>query len=235
MESEVIEMQKTAMLLPYEFEPIFKSLPLEQAGLLILALYQYEHEEVEPDFSDNEILQFSWKTHIKPKIDEYKEKYKKTCEARREAGSKGGKSNQEKQKQAKQANATFDKQNEQKVANQADIDGDRDIDIDIDKDIKEKYKKEKPVKHKHGQYKNVLLSDDELQKLQTEFPIDWQKRIENVSEYCASHGKTYKDYLATIRNWARRDKQKPVPIRKNDARAGYAKAMQLLGLTEEDE
>ena len=235
MESEVIEMQKTAMLLPYEFEPIFKSLPLEQAGLLILALYQYEHEEVEPDFSDNEILQFSWKTHIKPKVDEYKEKYKKTCEARREAGSKGGKSNQEKQKQAKQANATFDKQNEQKVANQADIDIDRDIDIDIDKDIKEKYKKEKPVKHKHGQYKNVLLSDDELQKLQTEFPIDWQKRIENVSEYCASHGKTYKDYLATIRNWARRDKQKPVPIRKNDARAGYAKAMQLLGLTEEDE
>lgn len=233
MESEVIEMQKTAMLLPYEFEPIFKSLPLEQAGLLILALYQYEHEEVEPDFSDNEILQFSWKTHIKPKVDEYKEKYKKTCEARREAGSKGGKSNQEKQKQAKQANATFNKQNEQKVANQADIDGDRDR--DIDKDIKEKYKKEKPVKHKHGQYKNVLLSDDELQKLQTEFPIDWQKRIENVSEYCASHGKTYKDYLATIRNWARRDKQKPVPIRKNDARAGYAKAMQLLGLTEEDE
>ena len=235
MGSEAIEMQKTAMLLPYEFEPIFKSLPLEQAGLLILALYQYEHEEVEPDFSDNEILQFSWKTHIKPKIDEYKEKYKKTCEARREAGSKGGKSNQEKQKQAKQANATFNKQNEQKVANQADIDGDIDIDIDIDKDIKEKYKKEKPVKHKHGQYKNVLLSDDELQKLQTEFPIDWQKRIENVSEYCASHGKTYKDYLATIRNWARRDKQKPVPIRKNDARAGYAKAMQLLGLTEEDE
>ena len=235
MENEVIEMQKTAMLLPYESEPIFKSLPLEQAGLLILALYQYEHEEVEPDFSDNEILQFSWKTHIKPKVDEYKEKYKKTCEARREAGSKGGKSNQEKQKQAKQANATFNKQNEQKVANQADIDGDRDRDIDIDKDIKEKYKKEKPVKHKHGQYKNVLLSDDELQKLQTEFPIDWQKRIENVSEYCASHGKTYKDYLATIRNWARRDKQKPVPIRKNDARAGYAKAMQLLGLTEEDE
>lgn len=233
MESEVIEMQKTAMLLPYEFEPIFKSLPLEQAGLLILALYQYEHEEVEPDFSDNEILQFSWKTHIKPKIDEYKEKYKKTCEARREAGSKGGKSNQEKQKQAKQANATFDKQNEQKVANQADIDGD--IDIDIDKDLKEKYKKEKPVKHKNGQYKNVLLSDDELQKLQTEFPLDWQQRIENVSEYCASHGKTYKDYLATIRNWARRDKQKPVPIRKNDAKAGYAKAMQLLGLTEEDE
>lgn len=128
----MIDVQKTAMLLPYEFEQIFKSLPLEQAGLLILALYQYEHEEVEPDFSDNEILQFSWKTHIKPKIDEYKEKYKKTCEVRREAGSKGGKSNQEKQKQAKQANATFDKQNEKKVANQADID--RDIDGDIDRD-----------------------------------------------------------------------------------------------------
>lgn len=174
MGSEAIEMQKTAMLLPYEFEPIFKSLPLEQAGLLILALYQYEHEEVEPDFSDNEILQFSWKTHIKPKVDEYKEKYKKTCEARREAGSKGGKSNQEKQKQAKQANATFNKQNEQKVANQADIDGDRDIDIDIDidKDIKENIIKEKSKK---------VFSDDGMEVIKL-----YEERFGMVSTYKAT-------------------------------------------------
>ena len=42
-------------------------------------------------------------------------------------------------------------------------------------------KKEKPQKHKYGQYKNVLLSDDELEKLKTEFPVDWEERIERVS------------------------------------------------------
>lgn len=70
---------------------------------------------------------------------------------------------------------------------------------------KNKNNNSKNPKKAYGQYQNVLLSNDELQKLQSEFPHDWESRIENVSGYCASHGKTYKDYLATIRNWARKD------------------------------
>ena len=73
-------------------------------------------------------------------------------------------------------------------------------DIDIDKEIKTKSKK-----HKYGEYNNVLLTDEELNKLKTEFPNDWQQRVERVSEYCASTGKTYKNYLATIRNWAKKE------------------------------
>lgn len=61
-------------------------------------------------------------------------------------------------------------------------------------------------KHKHGEYNNVLLSDEELEKLKIEFPNDYQERIERVSSYCASTGKSYKNYLATIRNWARKEK-----------------------------
>ena len=98
---------------------------------------------------------------------------------------------------------------------------------------KKEINKEKPPKHKYGEYQNVLLSDDDLQKLQEEFPSDWQERIENVSEYCQSHGKSYKDYLATIRNWARREAKQgnrsAAPIRKNDAQAGYQRMMELLG------
>ena len=91
-------------------------------------------------------------------------------------------------------------------------------------------KKEKPRKHKYGQYQNVLLSDDELEKLKTEFPSDWQERIERVSEYCASKGKTYKDYLATIRSWARKDRPKIVPVQKNDVQSGLAQALEILGV-----
>lgn len=66
-------------------------------------------------------------------------------------------------------------------------------------------------KHKHGQYNNVLLTDDDLEKLKQEIPNDYQRYIEKVSEYCASTGKSYKNYLATIRNWHRRDIEKVKP------------------------
>lgn len=82
----------------------------------------------------------------------------------------------------------------------------------------------KDVRHKYGQYNNVLLSDKDMEKLKDEFPFDWAERIEKVSEYCASHGKTYKDYLATIRNWARRDKKSP-----GTAQEVYNKVLGILG------
>jgi hypothetical protein len=64
----------------------------------------------------------------------------------------------------------------------------------------------KETRHKYGAYSNVLLSDTDLEKLKTEFP-DWQERIERLSEYIASTGKSYKNHLATIRSWAKKDKQ----------------------------
>lgn len=66
----------------------------------------------------------------------------------------------------------------------------------------------KPVRHKYGAYKNVLLSDEDYTKLQAEFPHDYSERIERLSEYIASTGKSYKNHLATIRSWARKDKPK---------------------------
>ena len=62
---------------------------------------------------------------------------------------------------------------------------------------------------RYGQYQNVVLSAVELQKLQEEFPQDWQRRIDRLSEYMASTGKTYRNHLATIRSWARRDAADP--------------------------
>lgn len=62
------------------------------------------------------------------------------------------------------------------------------------------------TRHKYGEYQNVLLSDSDMEKLKTEFPTDWEERIERLSAYMASSGKSYKNHLATIRNWARRDR-----------------------------
>lgn len=65
-----------------------------------------------------------------------------------------------------------------------------------------------PARHKYGEYSNVLLSDADMEKLQTEFPADWRERIERLSSYMASSGKGYKNHLATIRNWARKDRER---------------------------
>lgn len=74
----------------------------------------------------------------------------------------------------------------------------------------ENEKDKKPVKHKHGEYGNVLLTDEELAKLQQLFPHDLPARIERLSGYIAQSGKKYKSHYATIRNWASRDaKQQP--------------------------
>ncbi len=68
-----------------------------------------------------------------------------------------------------------------------------------------KKSKPKPTRHKYGNYENVLLTDEQLNTLKNEFPRDWQARIDRLDEYIASTGKSYKNHLATIRMWAKRD------------------------------
>lgn len=66
-----------------------------------------------------------------------------------------------------------------------------------------------PARCQYGEYKNVLLSDEDLSKLKTEYPDKYLRYIERVSAYCASTGKTYKNYCAAIQNWILRDDEKP--------------------------
>ena len=70
--------------------------------------------------------------------------------------------------------------------------------------------KVKAVRHKYGEYQNVLLTDEDYEKLQAEFPTEYEALIERLSAYMASTGRAYKNHLATMRNWARRDLEKGV-------------------------
>lgn len=107
-----------------------------------------------------------------------------------------------------------------------------------DKISKDKTSKDN-IRHQYGSYRNVLMTDDELEKLKAEFP-DWQKRIERVSEYCASTGKTYKNYLATIRAWARKEAPPqtdkiPVYDGSRNVKLSDDEINELLSLTEEND
>ena len=69
----------------------------------------------------------------------------------------------------------------------------------------------KEARHQYGEYKNVLLTDADLEKLKAELPGTYQDYIERLSRYMASKGVSYKSHLATIRNWARKDAEQRQP------------------------
>lgn len=96
---------------------------------------------------------------------------------------------------------------------------------------KESSTKKEP-RHKYGEYSNVLLSDTDLAKLKREFPNEWQERIERLSAYMASTGKSYKNHLATIRNWARRDEEKNAGKQAQQSKEQSQETKELIELME---
>ena len=60
-------------------------------------------------------------------------------------------------------------------------------------------------KYIYGEFENVRLTEEELQKLMEKFPNDYQERIENLSAYISSKNKKYSSHYATILNWARKE------------------------------
>ncbi len=57
-----------------------------------------------------------------------------------------------------------------------------------------------------GEFKNVLLKEDEFNKLTSSLGKEkTDDLIERLSSYMTSSGKTYKSHYATILNWSRKD------------------------------
>ncbi len=58
----------------------------------------------------------------------------------------------------------------------------------------------KASKHKHGEYKNVLLKDEELQRLKEEYQ-NWEELIKYLDEYIDMHGYKARSHYLCIRKW----------------------------------
>ena len=70
--------------------------------------------------------------------------------------------------------------------------------------IEENNIEKESIKEKYGEFKNVLLTDEEYHKLEESNLLPY---IEILSSYIASKGKKYKSHYATILNWNRADKK----------------------------
>lgn len=86
---------------------------------------------------------------------------------------------------------------------------------------------------RYGRHGNVLLTDEGLRQLQQMCPGDWAKWIERVDDYCTQHKvKPYKDVVATVQAWMRRDKNKNKTNVQNEVRTGIMNALAAFAQTE---
>ena len=175
---------------------------------------------------------------MKPNIDSSAKKYSASVTNGKKGGRKAQNrnenqeekpsENQEEKPSENQSANQKEKPSENQSADQKekpsenhDYDYDLDLDYDLDSDSEKDFlptadeppvspPKKKGIKHKYGEYKNVLLSEEELERLQEELP-DWRNMIERLSEYIASSGKKYKSHYATLRSWHRREPKSNKP------------------------
>ena len=72
--------------------------------------------------------------------------------------------------------------------------------------LKTKNKKE-IIKERYGEFENVLLAKEELDKLHSRLGEQTDSYIERLSNYIASTGKRYKSHYATILSWIQKENQ----------------------------
>lgn len=75
-----------------------------------------------------------------------------------------------------------------------------------DKECKRMIKNEREDTHAPlGRFKNVILKQSELDELKAKFPNDYEAKIERLSRYLESTGKTYRNHFSTLLDWLEKD------------------------------
>ena len=85
-----------------------------------------------------------------------------------------------------------------------------------------KKKTTKEPRHKYGEFKNVLLSDKDLEKLKAEYGEDLvEKYIKKMDEWIELNGRRYKNYYLALRQWMNKEvskKQEKVEKQEGDTK-----------------
>ena len=86
----------------------------------------------------------------------------------------------------------------------------------------DKKKTIKEPRHKYGEFKNVLLSDKDLEKLKAEYGEELvEKYIKKMDEWIELNGRRYKNYYLALRQWMNKEvskKQEKVEKQEGDTK-----------------
>lgn len=220
-------MAKPGVMFYFEIRPCIKRLTLEEKGQLFEAILDYGEYGAIPEVDG--AVGVAW-DFIQQRLDRdtgrYDEKVEQTkyAVAVREAKKKGIQlppfekwrilSDEERERLLSDDNERYPNSTTISTSNSTSISnskGNKESMAGKPPPTPEAASDKKAQKHKYGEYKNVLLSDDELKKLRSEIP-GCENLIERLSEYIASTGKKYKSHYATIRSWARRERKAGGPV-----------------------
>ena len=180
-------MAKGNLILEKDWRKLFCELPDEDAGKLIKAAFSCHDGEAVT--LDNPVLGAVF-SMIKGKIIENDAKYQKKCEqnAKNRAGSET-----EKDERKQTLTAVNERQR---------TEGNKKENIKDKVKEKEKEVKEKEIRHRHGEYKHILLTEQQYSDLLAEYGDALTKAaIDKVDKYCEETGKRYKNYFLVIKRW----------------------------------
>ena len=203
-------MGKDSFILYTEQKEVIDKLSDEQAGKLIKAIYEYVGTDKLPKLDailDIVIIPF------KQNIDRNTDKWEKIKQKRSEAGKIGAE--MKKQKQANKANDNLPKNDLTKEAinvNDNEFINDNVNDIFIEGNNTKN--SVKASKHNYGEYKNVLLKDEELQSLKKEYP-NWEEMIKYLDEYIEMKGYKAKSHYLCLKKWVADAVKKQISAVKN--------------------
>lgn len=172
-----------------------------EAGSVIKAVFAYVQTGVLPEkLRPKADMVFSF---IQERLDRDGEKYDRIRAQRAEAGRKGGLATRSKA-EAMAANTG------QTAATEA-VSVSDSVSVPVSESVSVSGSVSEPVSSPaprlYGKYHNIFLTPEEYRQLQQEFPTDYRQRLERLSEYSASSGKKYQNALATIRAWAKKDRE----------------------------
>ena len=172
-----------------------------EVGEIFRALFQYTKNGVVPEFSHHSLnAVFSF---MRSALDRDLIAYEKRCQKNRENGAKGGRPKKpiETEENPQKPNGFSEKPKKPDNDNDNDNDNENESDNDILSDSPSP-KSKKPVKHKHGEFQKVLLTDKEYQKLIDEYgEIATAKAITFLDEYIEEKGYKSKSHYLAIKRW----------------------------------
>ncbi len=195
-------MKNKALILHHDYYEVITLLSDEEKGKLLTAVMEYDINCEETEFEDRALLVLF--KQIKKSIDTNREHYETTCKKRAENAKRRWEANADENMQL-HANADNGNRNTNTNGN---TNANRNVNVNenekttspINKRDASSASYEHTDKTPHGEFRNVFLTDEEYTKLK-ERSADADKRIDSLSAYMKSTGKTYADHYAQLLNW----------------------------------
>ena len=210
---------KESVVFYKSFYDAIKNIPENEQLKVYNAIFQYSFTDEEPKLEDG--IAKAMFTLMKPNIDSANARYT----ANVENGKRGGRPKKETQQEPnKNPEKTQPKPNQNPTKTQTkpsqnpaktqpkpkqnlndNVDDNDNDNVDDDNNItafedKSSTASAKASKRKYGEYKHVMLKDEELQKLQNDYE-NWEELIKFLDEYVEMKGYKAKSHYLAIKKW----------------------------------